>query len=286
MLGLVCALLLTADDPHAAANPIYVALRQDGVALGPKTTVPLPAPAMSDGLTAAEQRAVIENLPARQTPAEELLRLSPVAPFVLKIRDVDSGLAQAPGRGIDLYFVAQGRLDDLEKSALLDRLLNSGRQDATIRPLAPAELAGRLPEAMVAQRRRAYAHLEIGLMDRIVLVGTCATTWSRTADSLIVAGRLDPALTDDLQLGNHWRPLERAGDGKLEARGRAQRYDAAGYYLKFTELREPADALFVEWHLVFSEPQAWFGGANLLRSKLPLVLQTKVRAFRRDLARR
>ena len=43
-------------------------------------------------------------------------------------------------------------------------------------------------------------------------------------------------------------------------------------------------AVLVEYHLVFEEPQGWFGGSNLLRSKLPLVCQDGVRKFRRRMA--
>ena len=52
-----------------------------------------------------------------------------------------------------------------------------------------------------------------------------------------------------------------------------------------TELIEPQGALFVEYHLVFDEPKAWFGGANLLRSKLPLMVQDNIRKFRRELTK-
>ena len=50
-------------------------------------------------------------------------------------------------------------------------------------------------------------------------------------------------------------------------------------------LKEPANAILVEFHQVFVEPKKWFDGANLLRSKLPLVIQPEVRAFRRELTK-
>jgi hypothetical protein len=52
--------------------------------------------------------------------------------------------------------------------------------------------------------------------------------------------------------------------------------------MKVTRLAEPVGALFVEQHVVFAEPAGWFDGANLLRPKLPLVIQGKVRAMRRE----
>jgi hypothetical protein len=58
-----------------------------------------------------------------------------------------------------------------------------------------------------------------------------------------------------------------------------------GQYLKVTALVDaddkPNGKLFIEAHMVFHEPQGWFGGANLLGSKLPLAVQDNVREFRR-----
>ena len=40
----------------------------------------------------------------------------------------------------------------------------------------------------------------------------------------------------------------------------------------------------MEYHVAFVEPQGWFHGTNLLRSKLPIVAQEMVRKFRRNLS--
>ena len=48
-------------------------------------------------------------------------------------------------------------------------------------------------------------------------------------------------------------------------------------------MAQPSDAMLIEYHVVFEEPEAWFQGANLLSSKLPLVIQDVVRSFRRKL---
>ena len=48
---------------------------------------------------------------------------------------------------------------------------------------------------------------------------------------------------------------------------------------------EPTGALFVEQHIIFAEPTGWFDGANLLRSKLPNVVQNAVRTTRREWAK-
>ena len=78
--------------------------------------------------------------------------------------------------------------------------------------------------------------------------------------------------------------IERDQLGKTKL-GPPTPYAGLGGYIKVTGLHEPAGALLVECHAVFDEPQGWFDGKNLLRSKLPLVVQENVRTFRRKLAK-
>lgn len=273
MLTYGCLVLWLACGPARTPEP---APPCPSVKLSPKVTVPLPAPVMADGLAAAQQQEVIEKLPGRQTPVEELTRLSTVAPYVLKIRDIESGDPEAPGRGLSLFFVAQGSFEELSRSDFLDRLLNSGRKDAEIRPL---------PRGDASDAAAASAHVAVPLMERVLLSGTVKTRWTRTAESITVFGQLDSGASVPPEQAGQWRKLRRGDDGKVGPAGPPQPYEAAAYVLKITRLQEPAGALFVEWHLLYSEPTAWFDGANLLRSKLPLVLQTKVRGFRRELVR-
>jgi hypothetical protein len=48
-------------------------------------------------------------------------------------------------------------------------------------------------------------------------------------------------------------------------------------------LAEPAEAVFIECHLVYEEAYGWFG-INLVKQKMPVMVQEKVRTFRRKLA--
>lgn len=277
---------LSATADHCGQNSLFRELTEVGVPLGAGVQAKLPPPVMADGLSAEQQMQVIRELEGRQAEVAELLRRSPVTPFVLHFKDVASGTSSEPGRAIDLAFVAFGRYSDLARSDFLDEMLNSGRKDARIQPL-PAEAArARGLKALPGEAERtAWAHVSLALMDRVELRGTSRTVWSRTADSILVAALLEPACTRDPELPNAWHLQQRGPDGSPQPAGPAQTYEALGYYLKITRLVEPPEALFVEWHLVYLEPRAWFDGANLLRSKLPIVLQTKIRGFRRELMR-
>jgi hypothetical protein len=272
-------LLFVAARTHD--NSLFNELRATGTTIGHER-VRLPDPWMTDGLTPSQQAAVLRDLPRRQVPTEELTRPSVVAPFVLNIRDLSDRGPANTGRAIDLAFVAYGDLDRLAASDFLEQLLNTGRKDAHIHTLSAADV---LHRHLTVAANEGLAHVRLSLMDRVELTGTNRTTWSRSAVSVVVAGRLDPRFTRDSAYPNQWRSLSRDESGKVQPAGPGHPYEAAAYYVKITRLHEPAGALFVEWHLVFAEPQEWFDGANLLRSKLPMVLQTKVRGFRRDLLR-
>jgi hypothetical protein len=106
---------------------------------------------------------------------------------------------------------------------------------------------------------------------------------SRTSDALWLAWLLDPRF-DTGELANRWNPIEIDNLGKKEL-GAAHAYQGYGGYVKVTPLDEPADALFIEAHIVFHEPPAWFNTSNLLRSKMPLAIQENIRKFRRQLDR-
>ena len=101
---------------------------------------------------------------------------------------------------------------------------------------------------------------------------------------MIAAQKLDPRFARDAKFPNQWRPLTRKPTGGF-AEGDAQPYGGMGQYVKVTALVDadgkPNGKLFIEAHMVFHEPQGWFGGANLLGSKLPLAVQDNVREFRR-----
>ena len=95
---------------------------------------------------------------------------------------------------------------------------------------------------------------------------------SHTDESVVVAISIDPRFSADNDFPNSWRSMSR-GTGRSLQLGDAQPYQAAGGYMKATRLAKTSGALLIEYHLVFEEPQGWFNGSNLLRSKLPLVCQ-------------
>ena len=172
-------------------------------------------------------------------------------------------------------------MDDLMRSQQKDaevRVLGSGRTDRIARSRGrPGPRKPQLPDR--------YVYTVFPLLDRVQLAAALCTVMSRTADSLIFATALDSRFAADKEFPNRWRSLKKLPGNKSE-RGPPRPYEGAAAYLKVTRLSDPKGAFLVEYHLVFVEPQDWFGGANLLRSKLPVLIQTQVRAFRKQLRKR
>jgi len=121
------------------------------------------------------------------------------------------------------------------------------------------------------------------LFDRVSVSGTMHAMLTRSSDSVVLAAISDPRFAMDAKFPNTLRPIRRDESGQIST-GSAQPYSGAAWYCKATRLAKPAGAVLIEYHLVFDEPMAWFNGANLLRSKLPLLVQDGVRKFRRRFA--
>ncbi len=286
-------LLLTAElapageaDAHEQANPVYLHLRRQGIAPGGKEPLPLPAPAMPDGLDSRGQLAVLKALLGEDIELEKFLEESVIAPQLLKRPEERKGGPDAPSRTLDLYFVAHGDLEPLADQAVLERLITNERRPNRPRTLTPEELKRRgIVLAPGAGRHESYGYLQANILVRVQVRAVCHSFWSRSPESIVAACMLEERFAGDAEFPNQWRPLIKKGEEDEVQEGPPQPYGGAAFYVKITKLKEPAGALFVEAHGVFTEPRKWFDGENVLRSKLPAATMALVRNFRRELVR-
>lgn len=283
LLALAMAPAQPAADTHDARNPLFKRLTETGLDVGGKKPTALPAPTMPDGLTAAQQTDIIKGLIGTDYSYAEFTRDSVVAPQLLKIRDIADSDPKAPGRGLDVWFVVYGNFKRLEDDKFLDALLSAGKGTGSGKggPLTAADLAKRkivIPKA--DEKRVSYGTIEFDFLEKARLNATGHAMWSRTPDSLAAAAEIDPRFQGDKEFPNQWRPITKEG-GRV-AVGDPHPWSGAAMYVKVTKLAEPAGALFIEQHIVFTEPTGWFDGANLLRSKLPIAVQLNVRSMRQE----
>jgi hypothetical protein len=238
---------------------------------------------MPDGLDAAKQKAVIQTLISDDYSYDEFIRKSVEAPRLFKLRDVKPSDPKAPARGVDLWFVAYGDFKALEDEKFLDRLVNvGGGGNSKGKGLTKDELAKR-KITIDDPKRESYGHIEFDFLEKVHLKATGRVMWSRTANSVVVAAEIDPRFLKDPDYPNQWQSIIK--EGGVKKLGPANPWSGAGFYLKITKLAEPPGAMLIEQHVIFAEPTGWFDGANLLRSKLPLVIQNSVRNMRREWAK-
>jgi len=290
MIGcpLLLAMLLATGD-HATANPLFQDLQTQGIAIHGDVRVKLTAPTLGDGLDEVSQQAILKKTIGNRYPLEEFVRDSVVAPLVLKFPDVQRGVVAA--RGVDLWFIVHGDLNALANVDVLERLSTARGHEATLHVLSASELVSRKlppPDAeatkhvtALGETNERFVYTVSTILDRVELHHTSRCLLSRTEDSVVIASVIDRRFDSDPDFPNIYHRLEHSELGE-SAKGPPQPYSGAGGYLKATRLAQPKGAILVEYHMIYSEPHDWFNGANLLQSKLPVLLQSRVRSLRRE----
>ena len=289
---LLSAALLSADQPDAA-NPIFDDLIASGVETSNDGRIKLPPPIMPDGLDAAEQRKAIERAAAGRYSVERIMQKSFYAPTVVQVRSRKRASEKGPVvRAVDLWFVVHGDWDVLTSKDFLETMTGTG-SDGGDGEQDVVSQSGALSDEEMAKRRltaaagdgyeERFVYTTFSLFERVELSATRLAGLSRGENSWLAASRIDRRFDEDPDYPNRWRPLLRNAQAEIKP-GKSRPFLHAGGYAKITRLEKPANAIFIECHLVYEEDYGWFDGANLVRQKTPLIVREKVRALRRKLA--
>lgn len=272
-----------APEPEFAANPVFRAVLSEGLAVE-GVTVKLPAPCLRDGMTDDERRAALKGVV--DVPLDEFLRDSVNAPFKLKVRDIpyDGGIA----RVVDLWFAVHANLNEIDMDDLAGKKDRSGKGEAgnmsfSARTLTGDELTSHSKDTKGTLDR--YAVSKGVLLDRIEVVTTNHVVGTKSPGSLVIASLTDHAFDTDKDLGNRWMPIPGPGEAKKDL-GPPRRYVGSAGYSKISQFSLKPSILLVESHLVFVEPKAWFNGTSILRAKISLIAQDRIRQLRREIVAR
>jgi hypothetical protein len=272
-------------EPDHAKNSVYREVLSQGLPSGGQA-VHLPEPRLRDGQDAGAQRAALLEVAGSDQALEELLRNAVTAPYIIKVRDVK---AAATIRVVDLWFVIYAdlaQLDPAREAARTDgKEAEAGNMKFQTRLLKTAELraAGVAPPAETPGLHTWYAHIHGRLLDRIEFDVTNQVMASQSSESVVIASRTDPAFPKAGPLANGWRTI--GSSTGVETKGALEPYAGGISYAKISRLAPRPGALLVEMHGAFVEPQEWFQGAPILRSKFSVVAQDQIRSLRRELAR-
>jgi hypothetical protein len=274
-------------EPGHAANPFYQALLEKGWKVG-ETHVELPAPKLADGASADEERATLRAVAGSGPELDEFLRDSVSARFVFKTHDLPA--AGGLVRQADLWFVVRADLDAIDPDKAVEggegKEVEAGNMRFQARTIGPEELGKRgiISSERTSPVHESYMHLTGRLLDRVHVEATDRVAATRTEGSWVIASRTDSKFDSDSTLPNRWWPIERKG--AREEPGQARPFAGGASYVKISRLATVPGALLVEAHFAFLEPKAWFDGAPVLRSKIGVVAQDRIRALRRELSKR
>jgi hypothetical protein len=273
-------------EPEHARNATYRWVLERGLRAG-NQTVTLPRPLLHDGEGAKMQANHLRVLAGSDQAVENLLRDSVTAPFVLKVRDVR--VEGAILRVADLWFVVRAELDRVDPVEAARQAEGQAAEAGNMRfeskVLSADELRAarhELPKPSDGTRAW-YAHLKGLLLDRVAVEVTNLVEVSRSAHSLVIAARTAPDFGIEDRYPNLWSAA--SGREKSKPSSGPDVYAGGISYAKISRLASEPGALLVEAHFAFVEPQAWFHGAPILRSKFSVIAQDQIRQLRRDLAR-
>ena len=268
-------------------NRVFSQLVDDGIEVDGRA-VKLPEPTLSPAADQKAQADIVRQVAGKKHRYGDFVRRSPVAPISLEVKTVGESSDPERAQKVDVWFVAYGELSDLTSEDLFQQLIAGGdpkSQQGESQPLTDAELRERkLSIDSSDEREESYFHMQSELLEKVELSGISHGMVTHGEHHVLAASLLDAKFRDDPDYPNRWRPIVRASSGKTEL-GKPHPYAGLGGYCHAVELSEPKGAIFIECHLIINEPHGWFNGANLLSSKMPILMQDNVRRLRRKLAR-
>jgi hypothetical protein len=288
-LALLASSVAAPDGKDSALeNPVYKQLLAEGIKMSDGKSYKLRPPIMANGLDAADQLAAIAKVAGARYPLKDVLKNDYYAPVVTKVRDAKRPEGEDPAiRIIDVWFVAQGDWDTLVSKDFLESTTatEKGKSDIVQKSGALTEQETQkrnLTARTTADFEQRFLYSTFWLFDRVQVSATRSSTLIRQKEMILAAGRIDPRFNKDPDYPNQWRPLLRDAQANIKP-GSAHPFTRVGGYAKITRLKDPATAAFIEFHLIYEEPYAWFDGVNLVKQKIPAMVQEKVRTFRRKL---
>jgi hypothetical protein len=282
--------LAAAAGPAPTDNPVLADLTQKGVAMPDGSAIKLRMPILTDGMDEEAQTKAITELAAnKKTTYERFTEKNSAAPHWLDIRTV-RGKGDGVIRTIDLGFIAYGDWDTFTSKKFGESIFKAAEKSDKKSILSRSgylndeEMAKRGLTASKGKIESRYFYTTFTLFDMAEVSATRYAVLTKTPSSYLLAARIDPQFADDPEFPNQWRSVERDATAEL-VYGKKQPYSGAGFYAKVTRLTKPDGAIFVEYHSAFNEPKGWFDGGNVLRSKVPTIVEHQVKQFRGRLAK-
>jgi hypothetical protein len=278
-------LVMAVAAEGADAEPFAV-LESQGLKL-PDASVELRHPSIDASLDPSQRRAVVEQLAGRL--GSRFSSDSVSAPVAIDIETIKDSLAQPIGHDIRSDFVAFAQLSNLREREMLEQLFgpetnspDEGSLDGFVSREVPDDVLQQAGVQRDVEGNVSYIYLEIPLLKKVLIRGVVRVEKRVSTESIELVWFIDPRFASAGEYANRWTELVRDPVGKL-TEGKSHAYSGWGGWVGVYQVDPEIHMLLVQSQMVMHEPQQWFSGSNLLRSKLPLTIQENARTFRRKL---
>jgi hypothetical protein len=271
-------------EPKHAQNTVYQAARTVGLK-AEGTAAQLSAPLLRDGMPQEEQRAVLLKLRDSDKALETFLNPGISAPIEFKLHDWPGTTGTI--RGFDIWFVIHAKLDEINSEDLSGLSRRVGNFDAGgmhfERSLLEQNELKKLGLTLSGKMDR-FDQNECALFEKVEAKVLNRSLATRSGGSLVLATQTVLTLPADETERNAWRPFDRLG--AKTSYGPWRRYGGVIAYTKASRLDFLPGALFVEMYGAFAEPKEWFNGRVMLKSKIAIAADQKIREMRREIAKK
>ena len=286
---LFCQALLAQDhaggiEPEHVQNAIYQAVRTVGLK-AEGAVAQLSGPLLRDGVPGVEQRAILLQLLGSDKALEDFLAPGISAPIKIKLHDWPGTTGTI--RGFDIWFVVQAKLDEIDSDELSGPAKKGGNADAggmhfegNLLEEDELKKLGLTPSGKMDR----FDQIECALLEKVEAKLLNRSLGTRSDGSLVVATQTVPTLPANEAKRNTWRAVDRRA-AKISY-GPWQPYAGVIAYTKASRLDIRPGALLVEIHGAFTEPKGWFNGKAILKSKITIVANDKIRDLRREIAKK
>ncbi|QDT12409.1 hypothetical protein [Planctomycetes bacterium K23_9] len=236
-------------------------------------------PMLAAELTPPERAAALKSV-SRGGDWKRFSRKSVVAPLSIDLEYLKNSEGERMGHRVHLAFVVHASLETLKDQDLMKQMFagESKPEDADTvesEKITVDELSQR---GIAPDDKTSFSVIQFPLLDKVTVKGVLQIQQTTKDDTIVLAVKVDPRFSTR----NAWAPISEKGDPDWRP------YQGAAGYLSVTRLSETdgtglSNACFIESRFIIYEPTDWFRGSNLLRSKIPLLLQESARKLRRKL---
>lgn len=254
---------------------------QEGTALTEDVSAALPSP-----LVLAEEQSVaqeqLEELAGRHG-WKRFSWISVNAPVVIKIQAIEDKNKNSIGHQIYSAFIAYAPVEKLRDEQLMEatfgKVEQEAKKEATTLVKLEAEDLTALSLSPELPKGEGYARIRFPILKKVIVKGIIHMQTKDTGRSVQLAWKLDSGIEQEQAT---WHAMKPNAVGTLVPTD-PENYQGLAGYMSVTQTGLEDNQLLVETHLLIHEPQDWFSGSKLLRSKLSTLMQENARSLRRKL---